>query len=1131
MSIFANVYTGANPNDGTGDSLRVAFQKIDQNFANVILANVAYPVTSVANRKGDVLLTVTDIYGAVNWANLRTATDAANVRTDHQLDTLNSSLLGLINAANVYSQSYTNTKFANLLSIAGNLSTFSANIGNLYTNAATQTNQLNNIQAQIDVQGYNIVLTEHDVSDIKANIDALKANLGVAYNTVSAANTVTASLLNSTVSTINSTINTRSDLANASIITANIGMKSYVGSATGALWANAGVQSTDIAGLTANAGAQAASLISLLGNASTQETRINELRANITAANATTATGNVGMGNFVTDLTSALRANIVAANAAIVTANSFNQTYTTNAISAAINNLINSAPGTLDTLGEIAANLAAGAGAIGGILNSITNTNANVTAANAAIVTANSAVVSYVNSQVGSLTANNTTQSNQITLVNANLTAANAVIASLISTASVQELSITGLRANITAANGAIVTANTRMKSYVDSNINTINANLGNLYVSTTAGVSQIGSDIASLNANVTAANAAIAGANAAIVTANTAMRNYVSNINSLMVANITAANTSISTLSSAITNLNSQATAFTANLTTGPIAITGNITGANLIVSGTAGGITFADGSKLTSATTAANTGNILISAYTISTVNDTGGNFGITLNPSNGGEIHLSKFTGVNNINPGYWLEIGNLNDNFNTGNLAINFSNGAGFANTATFSYDWWDGNGHGYTNNSSAKHATFGLYRGDGEPASGTTRAFITFDTASAASVAPIQVNANGSISHSTILAANYLFANGVNILSTVSGGAGTYSNTNVSAYLTSQSITPYSNANVASYLPTNTSDIAGGNLAIGAYATSLHNIKGNLLLGQGNVRESADSILTINLNTDTPIRSNATIHVSGAVGKSTFMTLDSFGNNVNSTYTIRKARGTPATPTAIQSGDAIGSYAAKGYGATGFTTSNINTTTGMSIFSAENYTDSAQGTFIEINAIPLGSNIAATAMRLYGTSNVTIAGNVTAPNYLWANGVNIISSISNVLGNLTVAGNLAQQGAYYETYGNVYNIGGNLTCNFNLGTTFYASLSANVTANFSNVNALTGVVTGATIIVDQGATPYRVANVQVNGVNQTVKWVSATAGAGTASNTDVMSFSLIHLGGGVYRVLGQISNYG
>ena len=87
------------------------------------------------------------------------------------------------------------------------------------------------------------------------------------------------------------------------------------------------------------------------------------------------------------------------------------------------------------------------------------------------------------------------------------------------------------------------------------------------------------------------------------------------------------------------------------------------------------------------------------------------------------------------------------------------------------------------------------------------------------------------------------------------------------------------------------------------------------------------------------------------------------------------------------------------------------------------------------------------------------------------------------------------------------------------------------MSANVTANFTNVNAISSTVTGATIVVDQGATAYRIANVQVNGVNQTVKWVGAIAGAGTASNTDVMSFSLINLGGGAYRVLGQISNYG
>jgi hypothetical protein len=172
------------------------------------------------------------------------------------------------------------------------------------------------------------------------------------------------------------------------------------------------------------------------------------------------------------------------------------------------------------------------------------------------------------------------------------------------------------------------------------------------------------------------------------------------------------------------------------------------------------------------------------------------------------------------------------------------------------------------------------------------------------------------------------------------------------------------------------------------------------------------------------------------------------------------------------------------------------------------------------------------------------ANVISANTVSATNFVYsANGVSILTGMysnTNVASyltsgittaNLTATGNIVQQSAYYETYGNVSNTGGNLTCNFNLGTVFYAALTANVTANFTNVNAIASTVTGATIIVDQGATAYRVANVQVNGVNQTIRWVGAAVGAGTASNTDIMSFSLIHLGGAAYRVLGQISNYG
>ena len=107
-----------------------------------------------------------------------------------------------------------------------------------------------------------------------------------------------------------------------------------------------------------------------------------------------------------------INSNVAATNAAITAANSYNQTYTTNAVSTAINNLINSAPGTLDTLGEIAANLAAEGSAIGAIVNSITSTNSNVTAANAVISTlapvASPALTGTPTAPTAALTTNNT---------------------------------------------------------------------------------------------------------------------------------------------------------------------------------------------------------------------------------------------------------------------------------------------------------------------------------------------------------------------------------------------------------------------------------------------------------------------------------------------------------------------------------------------------------------------------------------------------------------------------------------------------------------------------------------------------------------------------------------------------
>lgn len=187
------------------------------------------------------------------------------------------------------------------------------------------------------------------------------------------------------------------------------------------------------------------------------------------------------------------------------------------------------------------------------------------------------------------------------------------------------------------------------------------------------------------------------------------------------------------------------------------------------------------------------------------------------------------------------------------------------------------------------------------------------------------------------------------------------------------------------------------------------------------------------------------------------------------------------------------------------------------------------------------------------------ANITLAqvGNLSTANGLfWANGASAIGPIytnTNVeaylptftgalnptsivnSGNLTVGGNIIQQRAYYETFGNLSNNGGNLSCNFNNGTIFnVTSLNANVTASFENVTTITNGATGAVILIAQGATSYRVANIQINGFNTNVRWINGTgtgvAPTGSTNGTDVLSFSMLYLGFNTWTVFGQLSSF-
>lgn len=97
-----------------------------------------------------------------------------------------------------------------------------------------------------------------------------------------------------------------------------------------------------------------------------------------------------------------------------------------------------------------------------------------------------------------------------------------------------------------------------------------------------------------------------------------------------------------------------------------------------------------------------------------------------------------------------------------------------------------------------------------------------------------------------------------------------------------------------------------------------------------------------------------------------------------------------------------------------------------------------------------------------------------------------------------------------------------------------GVFFHSSISANFTANFTNVPAVDsadGNAVSVVLILEQGATAYLPTAVQIAGSAQTIKWADAEQPAlGNANQFDVVSFTLIRRDGTWY-VLATLTTFG
>jgi hypothetical protein len=104
--------------------------------------------------------------------------------------------------------------------------------------------------------------------------------------------------------------------------------------------------------------------------------------------------------------------------------------------------------------------------------------------------------------------------------------------------------------------------------------------------------------------------------------------------------------------------------------------------------------------------------------------------------------------------------------------------------------------------------------------------------------------------------------------------------------------------------------------------------------------------------SVGVNTTSP---QAGFHAVSAVSPVAYY--DVYSNALGALPVVyRAARGTPASPSAVQANDILGGLAVRGYGATGFTQGR-----GQVMFkAAENWTDSANGTYLQFTTTPIGS---------------------------------------------------------------------------------------------------------------------------------------------------------------------------
>jgi hypothetical protein len=138
--------------------------------------------------------------------------------------------------------------------------------------------------------------------------------------------------------------------------------------------------------------------------------------------------------------------------------------------------------------------------------------------------------------------------------------------------------------------------------------------------------------------------------------------------------------------------------------------------------------------------------------------------------------------------------------------------------------------------------------------------------------------------------------------------------------------------------------------------------------------------------------------------------------------------------------------------------------------------------------------------------------------------------NVAANTLSVSTDVTLSGNTSLQQSI-EKLQTITGATGTVTHNFSLGSLFYhSSISANFTANITNVPSTNDRVIVVSLILLQGSTSYIPNALQINGTSQTINWSNGVAPTGNANKRDLVVFSLVRTSS-TWTILGQLSTFG